>query len=286
MVYNSKKNILTIGAALLTVFLIFYLIGNIKTPLIFELKKINPIVIDSTSIDKGNSTINEADLNDLKLSSSVIISEKGKSGDQYLPGDYINQKDSMTDSTGRVKILLIGDSQLEGLRNPVYQYCEANNYNLVSTIMWYGSSTKQWGMTDTLDYFIKRYRPSIIILAIGLNELFVNDLDNRKNYITTILHKFKKYHVKYFWIGPAAWTKDKGVINIMKEQIGELFYPSHLLKLDRCSDKRHPSRNAAKIWVDSIATYIANKSIVDFSKKNPVARKIVGSSLIVLLPEK
>ncbi|HXC04045.1 MAG TPA: SGNH/GDSL hydrolase family protein, partial [Bacteroidia bacterium] len=180
------------------------------------------------------------------------------------------------------KVMLIGDSQLEGLRMPVNTYCNANNCQLISTVMWYGSSTKQWGETDTLDYFINRYKPTVILIAIGLNELFVNDLDNRKLYIEDILAKFRDHDIKFYWIGPAAWTKDNGIINLMAEEVGEPFYPSHLLTLERANDKRHPSRDAAKIWFDSVAVDITRKGELDFSKKKVLVSNTYKSPVIIL----
>lgn len=257
-------------------------------PLTIELKKATLNIIES----KKDSTVVKNTITDtLIVYSSEIEHEDTLSKDSvalldkttFIDSNYVDGgKFRIQDSTYKEKVLLIGDSQLEGLRDPVYGYCVGNNYKLISTVIWYGSSTRDWGRTDTIDYFIKKFRPSFIIFAIGLNELFVKDLDNRKTYMNTIISKFEKYKMNYFWIGPAAWTKDKGIINTMQSVLGNLFYPSHLLTLNRAEDKRHPTRNASKIWFDSVAVYMTKMGVLNFKEKNVAIPKRKDSPLVVL----
>jgi hypothetical protein len=266
---NSKKNILKLGISFLALFALFFLMANYPKLISLELKKAEaPLIFYSK--DSTNKTENlrntEITVNDTSTLDTINSIIKNATGKPFL-NDTTSEIISDDDTSYKEKILLVGDSQLEGLRNPIYAYCAGNNCNLNATILWYGSSTKQWAQTDTLDYYIKKYKPTFVLFVIGLNELFVNDLENRKEYANKILAKFKKHNVKYCWVGPAAWTKDKGVIEIMKTQVGKLFYPSHLLTLGRADDKRHPSRNAAKIWADSLACFMTKTAGIDFSKK-------------------
>ena len=186
------------------------------------------------------------------------------------------------DSASGERVLLLGDSQLEGLRAPVYDYCLANGHRLISSVLWYGSSTKWWGTCDTLEYYINKFRPNKILIALGLNELFVRDLDNRKKYIENILSTIKKHNLSYYWIGPAAWTKDSGITNLLKELNGDCFFPSHLLKLPRASDRRHPSKAGARIWFDSVASVLTKNKILNLERKIAPVAKIKNSSLVVL----
>jgi hypothetical protein len=274
MIDKNQKNLLILGSSLLIIFCLFYIIGIINFPLIFELKKAKPIQLSSVKIPENK--------NISKVKSSTHNKDTIQKNKGTKTSELASLKEIQNDKFKNEKILLIGDSQLEGLRIPIYGYCINNNYQLVSTVMWYGSSTKEWGNTDTLDFFIKKYQPSIVVFAIGLNELFVTDLSERKTYIDNIVNKFKKFGLKYFWIGPAAWTKDKGIINLMKKQVGDPFYSSHLLKLDRASDKRHPSRKAARIWFDSVAAYMSKLNTINFSRKYVTTPKIKDSPLIIL----
>jgi len=183
---------------------------------------------------------------------------------------------------GVERVLLIGDSQLEGLRKPVSSYCEKNNHVLVSTIIWYGSSTKQWATTDTLEYYLDLYKPTVVIFAIGLNELFVRDLDTRAGYVKSIKKAFEDYGVRYSWIGPAAWTSDKGIIDVMAKEVGDHFFPSHNIKMERASDGRHPSKKAAKLWFDQVAESITKLGVIDFSTKVDTLTRLKFSRTILL----
>jgi hypothetical protein len=179
------------------------------------------------------------------------------------------------------RILFIGDSQLENLRFWVRKSLMDNNYQLAGSVIWYGSSTKQWASTDTLEYFYKKFKPDFILIALGLNELFVNDLEKRASYSKIIKYKLAQLGVPYYFIGPAAWVKDKGSINVMQGVFGELFYPSHLLKLDRAADGRHPSKSGAKSWFKEVAQKMTEKNVLNLriSKDTTYA----GNSPTILL---
>ncbi len=262
---STKRNILYIGIGLLVLFILFLILGIHEKPIIFELKKpSNPFTANSKDSIKMDSVLTLEDIN--------------KDTSNILPHD----------TSGRERVLLIGDSQLEGLRRPVYNYCTLNNHDLVASILWYGSSTKVWGESDTLSYFLNKYKPTYLFIAIGLNELFVTDMDNRKEYVNKIITSIKKFGVKYFWIGPAAWKQDKGITNLLAEMNGVFFYPSHKLKLKRAKDKMHPSKDGAKIWMDSVATYVTSlrKYGLNLSIKKDTVLKIENSPLIIIAQEK
>lgn len=262
---SSKRNILYIGIGLLAIFLLFLWLGIREKPLIIELKKpSNPFI--------------QSQKDSLKNDSVLTLEEIVKDTSGYLPSD----------TSGKERVLLIGDSQLEGLRRPIYNYCTLNNHDLVASVLWYGSSTKAWGKSDTLTYFLNKFKPTYLIIALGLNELFVTDMDNRREYVNNILASIKKFGIKYFWIGPAAWKQDKGITNLLAEMNGAFFYPSHKLKLERAKDKMHPSKDGAKIWMDSVATYITSlrKYGLNLSIKKDTVLKIENSPLIIIAQEK
>ena len=265
---ESSSRIRIVGVGLLLVFALFFTLGSLKTPLTIELKKVNIANLNKlTKIKKVDKK--------MEASKKLIADSLRK---QFLVDSLFNVENqkylSLTPGStpedtpdGVERVLLLGDSQLEGLRNPVSAYCAKNGHALLASIIYYGSSTKQWGSKDTLEYFLKVYKPSVVLFAIGLNELFVNDLDQRGLYIRKIIQTLEAYNVRYFWIGPAAWTKDKGIIAKMQEEVGEHFYASHELNLERAADGRHPSKKAAKLWFDKVAVSCTQKGILDLSKQ-------------------
>ena len=63
--------------------------------------------------------------------------------------------------TAAQNILIIGDSMLEGLNPRLAAYADKNGHTIHSVI-WYSSTTKYFGESDTLKYFIRKYNPSFI----------------------------------------------------------------------------------------------------------------------------
>ncbi|MEE0478027.1 MAG: hypothetical protein UDK32_09175, partial [Adlercreutzia sp.] len=79
---------------------------------------------------------------------------------------------------GLVRILFVGDSMLEELSRRLDDYAVANGHTL-QTVVWYGSTTEKWGMTQTLRHLIAEYKPTYLWVCLGGNELFVRDLEER-----------------------------------------------------------------------------------------------------------
>jgi hypothetical protein len=263
---KTSTNIQKVAIGLLLVFILFYALGLVKKPLMLELNTVNLEYLVKSSKNKSSEIKKEKQF----ISDSLLKKQEQDSIKRLENQKILHLKPGLTPidtPEGVERVLLLGDSQLEGLRSPVSAYCEKNGHVLLSSIIYYGSSTKQWGSTDTLAYFLNLYKPSVVLFAIGLNELFVNDLDQRVLYMKKIIETFEKYNVRYLWIGPAAWTKDRGIVSKMKEVVGDFFFPSHELILSRAADGRHPSKPAAKVWFDKVAISCTEKKVIDFSKQ-------------------
>ena len=126
-------------------------------------------------------------------------------------------------------ILFFGDSMVEGLSRRFGDYCGENGHILYSVI-WYSSTTEKWATSNVLEHLIKEYHPTYLILCVGSNELFVNDLDQREEYILQIMKKVGK--LPFVWISPNDWNGDTGIVDLMKKHAGEgHFFDSRPLKL-------------------------------------------------------
>lgn len=154
----------------------------------------------------------------------------------------------------KYRIMIFGDSMLEWLAKRLCDYSLENGYDL-SSIIWYSSSTKLWATTDTLQYFLDRIQPDYVMLCLGGNELFVRDLAKREKYIATIVERIGNR--PFLWIGPPNWKKDTGINDLILKQVGEgRFFDSRGLELDRAEDNMHPTRSAAALWMDTIASWL------------------------------
>lgn len=166
--------------------------------------------------------------------------------------------DSVIKDTVPKNILLLGDSMVEGLSVAIGKYAAKNGHKL-NSVIWYSSTSKTWSLTDTLDFFIDKFSPDFIMVSLGGNELFVNDLDRREKYASDIVSRIGD--IPFVWIGPPNWRPDTGIndryLNVVG--VGRYFYSGNL-NLERGGDGRHPSAFGYKVWTDTIASWLENTS--------------------------
>ena len=247
---NSVKNIRSVGLFLLGVFFLFFSIGSYSEPIVIDVKKAT-IPKEKTSRKNG-----------------LVTPKKKQIGSA---NQKVEAPQKPIKTGGQERILLVGDSQLEAMRNPFYNYVTVNKHTLAATILWYGSSSKQWANTDTLGYYIKKYKPTMVVLVLGLNELFVNDFEQRRVNLQKIKNLLIKEGINHYWIGPAAWKKDLGITRIMQEEWQDKFYPSHKLVLGRAKDNRHPSNDAAWVWMKAVAKETTKSGVLNLPL--PISKK-------------
>lgn len=235
-------------------------------------------------------------LQELELSQTVGKNQVASKSSDTLPDsiavdslqkEFVNQTYdfpyTVNDSIKR--ILFVGDSQLENLRKPVRKRLMDNNYQLVASVVWYGSTTKQWANTDTLSYFISKYKPDFVLVALGLNEVHARDHERRKKYAQTIKSNLEQRNLPYYYIGPAFWMKDKGITTVLQETFGELFYPSHLLTLDRSTDGKHPSKDAAIVWFEKVAEQITTKGVLNLGSVKDTIYRDNSETIFLKVPK-
>lgn len=157
------------------------------------------------------------------------------------------------------RFLLIGDSMLETLGYRLNDYCRKNGHTM-NSVIWYSSSTLWYGNSDTISYFINKFNSTYVILVIGANELFIRDIRSRDRLVKNILRQLGDR--KYIWIGPPNWKKDTGINDLILRNTGpRQYYPSKNLTYERFKDGAHPARKSCYMWMDSVATFIMNKSM-------------------------
>lgn len=185
--------------------------------------------------------------------------------------------------TTKQRFLYFGDSMQEGLIKRWNDYCKKNNHE-INSVIWYSSSTKNWGSCDTLTYFIKKYKPTYIICVLGSNELFIRDIkENRTGYIKHILKQVGK--TKFIWIGPPNWKEDTGINDLISENIGEeRFFLTKGMKFDRKKDGAHPTYESAYKWADSIARWIVKKSFYPIKLIKPDTLSCRAPATTILKP--
>ncbi len=186
--------------------------------------------------------------------------------------------------TSSQRILIFGDSMLEGLGPRLNDYCEENNH-VLTQVVWYSSNTKWYGSSDTIPYYINKVKPTYIILAIGSGDILaMNALERRKPFVEKILNQVKGY--KYIWVGPPNWREDSGINELIEKSVEKgTFFLSKNLQFDRVSDGVHPTKASASKWMDTIASFIMNKSINPIMLKFPKKKAEKRAKFYMLSPK-
>lgn len=163
--------------------------------------------------------------------------------------------------TTKKNILFIGDSMLERLSPRIAAYAEENGHQM-TTVIWYGSSTEVWATSGRAKECIQKYRPDYIIISLGGNELFVNDIIARRTkYVKQIVAEFAD--IPYVWIGPPNWKKDTGINKMIQSVVPKgNFYLSYTpdQHYERAKDGAHPTPASAAKWADRICKWIVEES--------------------------
>jgi len=191
--------------------------------------------------------------------------------------------DTAVVDTAAQRILLFGDSMVEGLSKRMRYYAAENGHELLNVI-WYSSSTKIWSQSDTLEHYIRRFEPTYVMLCLGGNELFIRDLDKRDGYIKAIVEKIGER--PYLWIGPPNWKEDTGINDLIKKNVGAgRYFPSKRLTFERKDDGAHPTPASAAQWMDSVAVWVADSAAYQIRMTYPQHDERSGRT-ITLFPLK
>lgn len=219
---------------------------------------------------------------------SLNKSNVPKQAGLQFPANLNNRK---IDSSAQ-KILLIGDSMAECIFFSFSKYAKYSGHKLKG-VFWYGSTTLKWAKSDTVRRLIAKHKPSLIIISLGANELFIKNINSREKALQKILAQMDS--VPYLYVSPPNWKPDYGLTEMLERNIPpDQFFLSRDLVLERRKDGAHPTMKASLVWGDTIANWIVQRSKYPFLivknkiKKNDtsaLAKKINEAKMEALLKE-
>lgn len=156
------------------------------------------------------------------------------------------------------RILLFGDSMLDGVGRRFNDYASANGHTLYTSI-WYGSTTKNWAYTTELPRLMEKVDPTFVIVCLGTNDLGYHDISARAEAVQEIMRVIGDR--PFIWIGPVSLrtiSRDPGIASMIRQNVGaSRFYDSYNLRISRAADGIHPTFAAAAHWVDGIAQWMS-----------------------------
>lgn len=156
-------------------------------------------------------------------------------------------------------VFIFGDSMTILISRRMAAYGKMNGYK-VNSVTWDGSSSIGWSGKDTLDYYLKKFKPDFVMISLGGNEIYIKSFESRMPYIEKLLKKLGD--IPFVWIGPPTWKDDQSMYNDMLEQNlpKGTFFRTEGMELKRGPDHIHPVQSAANIWVDSIMRWMATSA--------------------------
>ena len=123
------------------------------------------------------------------------------------------------------------------------------------------SKTTTWVEGAKLEELLEKHDPDLVLISLGSNELFEQELDPIAEAIRTIIARLRGRAC--LWVGPPAWAKDRGFIATLKQNLGACRYlDSVALDLPRAEDGRHPTWSAGYRWTTAVWQALGGKEPV------------------------
>ena len=153
------------------------------------------------------------------------------------------------------RILLMGDSMLEGLSPRLAAYAKENNHKLY-TVVWYSSSSRTWDISGNLEKYIEEFKPTFVFLSLGANELFIKNIaEHREKHVRSIVEKLGD--IPFVWIGPPNKQRDTGINELLEKCVPSgKFFLTKGMSFSYFEDGIHPTRASAVVWMDSVVRWM------------------------------
>lgn len=157
--------------------------------------------------------------------------------------------------TASQRILLLGDSMLEGLSPRLAAYAKENNHKLY-TVVWYSSSSRTWDISGNLEKYIEEFKPTFVFLCLGANELFIKNIaEHREKHVRSIVEKLGD--IPFVWIGPPNKQRDTGINELLEKCVPSgKFFLTKGMSFSYFEDEIHPTRASAVVWMDSVVRWM------------------------------
>lgn len=165
------------------------------------------------------------------------------------------------------RILILGDSMIEGLLPRLADYAAENGHS-VSAVIWYGSRTIDWARGSRLSDALRDFRPTFVVFVVGSSELTTRDVEKRSSAVRHMLKTVGER--KWIWVGPPNWRADTGLGAMLERELGPgRYFRSRELSFERKRDGIHPTLAASQRWIDAVAEWLVSKSAVPIRMSAP-----------------
>jgi lysophospholipase L1-like esterase len=169
------------------------------------------------------------------------------------PASYGFPKDTL--------ILHVGDSFAGSLGVPLGKRFKAAGMRTVLEFET-ASYVPTWASGKELPRYIDKYRPSLVIVTLGANEVEVTNPEQRAGAVKRLVGKLGGRPC--VWVIPPLWKPDTGIFKVIRENAA----PCRILESDeivhdltRQKDNIHPNDPAREIWADAVLAWLARERV-------------------------
>lgn len=169
------------------------------------------------------------------------------------PASYGFPKDTL--------ILHVGDSFAGSLGVPLGKRFKAAGMRTVLEFET-ASYVPTWASKKELPGYIDKYRPSLVIVTLGANEVELTNPEQRAGAVKRLVGKLGGRPC--VWVIPPLWKPDTGIFKVIRENAA----PCRILESDeivhdltRQKDNIHPNDPAREIWADAVLAWLARERV-------------------------
>ena len=155
------------------------------------------------------------------------------------------------------RVLHIGDSFAGALG---YELNRLLAEHQVRGFLKYEKSTyiPTWAWSKELPSLLSRYRPDLVLITLGGNELQIPDPEQRAETVQRLVKRFGD--VPCVWIGIPVWEgADPKLMDVIERNVSPcLFYDSakEIPHMARAGDGIHPSKSARTRWAEVFVAWL------------------------------
>jgi hypothetical protein len=167
------------------------------------------------------------------------------------PASYGFPKDTL--------ILHVGDSFAGSLGVPLGKRFKAAGMRTVLEFET-ASYVPTWASGKELPQYIDKYRPSLVIVTLGANEVELANPEQRAGTVRRLVGKLGGRPC--VWVIPPLWKPDTGIFKVIRENAA----PCRILESDTIvrnielrKDKIHPSDEGREVWADAVLAWLARE---------------------------
>lgn len=225
-------------------------------------------------ISLGNWTVKKAPIAESLFGDTARISEEYLADIDSMALVAEKKEVIVTDSAPQ-SLFIFGDSMTFNLALRLAQYARQNGHQ-INSVNWDSSNTKIWAESDTLKYYLDKFKPTQVFVSLGSNEMYFKNPETRAPYVKKIIEMIDT--IPFVWIGPPNWKEDTGINDMLEKMCGSRrFFRSAGMDFKRKKDNIHPTKASSALWIDSIVRWLPKSQhpfVADFpsdsiGKANP-----------------